>query len=82
MDERKLWLSGSSFRCCSIMYDRCDGSIWVDCFLDCNSLINYHSSDVFDLTDIILGHIDYVVTFDNLVKAASMVDDGCFDWIF
>lgn len=74
MAERRQWLSGSPFRVCSIMYDRSDGSLWADCFLDCNTWSEYHSPDIFDLTALCAGRD--VVNYDSLSTYAALLDSG------
>lgn len=74
LNDRHSWLCGHPFRCCNIMYDRSDGSLWLDKFDNENSWIDYHSPDIFNLSSILTFRRS--VDFESLADIAELLDKG------
>lgn len=70
--EYKYWISQDWMRTANIMLDKSTGKVWADCFLNCNSWIEYHDEDVISLLSYIRGMTDEPLTMSLLRTYAEM----------
>ena len=53
ISEYRNWLARDYFHTASIMLDVRTGEVWTDCFISCNSWIDYKSENIVDLGGVI-----------------------------
>jgi len=68
--DYKDWKSYDWRRSAKIMIDVLSGEIWTDCFLDCNTWKNYHSSSISSLSSYIRQYTDKPFTIVLLKEYA------------
>ena len=74
--ELNDWLRQDNRRTGVLMFDKSDGEVWADVFLDEGSYKIYHSSDIVEIP---LGEIMWRNTGDHPMTAAEQ-DEAIYQW--